>query len=770
MTITQRIVDIDVSSEMQQSFLEYSYSVIYSRALPDVRDGLKPVQRRIVYQMWEMGLTPDKGHVKCARVVGEVMGKLHPHGDQAIYDALVRLAQPFNMRITLVDGHGNFGSPDDGPAAARYTEARMAKAAVEMTADLGEEVVDFVPNYDSQLTEPDVLPSAYPNLLVNGASGIAVGMATNMAPHNLAEVTKAAIALIKNPELSLKQLMKYVPGPDLPGGGIITSTEGIEEAYATGRGSFKVRSKVAIETTSKRRLGLVVTELPYQVGTERVIEKIKDAVNSKKLTGIADVQDLTDRKNGLRLVIEIKSGFDANEVLAELFRLTPLEDSFSINNIALVDGRPQTLGLKDLLMHYIEHRLDVVKRRSRYRLDKRQARLHLVQGLEIAVLNIDEVIEVIRTSDTVDDARSRLMSVFDLSQLQAEHILELRLRRLTRFSMIELETERDKLLAEIAQLQLILGDPELLRQTIAEELAETSNRLATPRRTAIGSLESGSQETEVVLSPTQKLVRLPKMETDTAGSKLAGTRLPADQDIAVFTSDGVAHRVHANDIPPLLDASQLQSAPSVEQFLGLEKGIRFIGALPWSETETIALATKLGVIKRLNSGLPDKISLSVISLSQTDEVISVASGEGQFVLISSDAQLLKFDTSQVRPQGFSAGGMTGMKLSDGAKLISMCISSDDHLVVTAANSSASLVGTDPGTAKATPLAEYPSKGRGTMGVRCHKFNKNEDQLYFAAAGLDKSLFTEDGKKLELPEISKRDGSGQRQAATIASLA
>ena len=363
---------------MQGSFLEYAYSVIYSRALPDARDGLKPVQRRILFQMSEMGLRPDRGHVKSARVVGDVMGRLHPHGDTAIYDALVRLSQDFTMRVPLIDGHGNFGSLDDGPAAARYTEARLQAAAMAMTDGLDEDVVDFVPNYDNQLTQPEVLPAAYPNLLVNGAAGIAVGMATNMAPHNLIEVAAAARHLLENPDATLDELMAYVPGPDLPTGGTIVGLDGIKDAYATGRGSFKTRAKVTVEQLSARRTGLVVTELPYLVGPEKVIEKIKDGVNAKKITGISDVTDLTDRKHGLRLVIGIKTGFSPDGVLEQLYRLTPLEDGFSINNVALVDGTPQTLGLRELLRVYLDHRISVVTRRSRYRLTRRQERLHLV--------------------------------------------------------------------------------------------------------------------------------------------------------------------------------------------------------------------------------------------------------------------------------------------------------------------------------------------------------------------------------------------------------
>jgi len=395
----ERIVDVDLTDEMSDSFLEYAYSVIYQRALPDARDGLKPVQRRILYQMAEMGLVPEKGHVKSARVVGEVMGKLHPHGDSAIYDALVRLAQDFTLRVPMVDGHGNFGSLDDGPAAARYTEAKLRPEAIAMVADLDEDVVDFVPNYDNQLTQPEVLPAAIPYLLVNGASGIAVGMATNMAPHNLSEVIAAARHLIDRPEASVKELMKFVPGPDLPGGGIIVGRDGIKDAYASGRGSFRTRAKVTVEPVGPRSTGLVVTELPYLVGPERVIEKIKEGVLAKKIQGISDVNDLTDRKHGLRLVITVKSGFDPQLVLQQLYRLTPLEESFSINNVALVGGQPRTLGLIELLKVFVEHRIQVTQRRSSYRLKKRQDRLHLVEGLLIAIVDIDEVIQVIRGSD-----------------------------------------------------------------------------------------------------------------------------------------------------------------------------------------------------------------------------------------------------------------------------------------------------------------------------------------------------------------------------------
>ncbi len=474
----ENISEIDVSDEMRGSFLEYAVSVIYARALPDARDGLKPVQRRIMFQMDQMGLRPDKGHVKSQRVVGEVMGKLHPHGDSAIYEALVRLAQPFNLRVPLVDGHGNFGSLDDGPAAARYTEARMAPAALDLVTGLDEDTVDFVPNYDNQFMQPDVLPAAFPQLLVNGASGIAVGMATNIAPHNLSETIAGAIHLLDNPSASVTDLMRYIPGPDLPEGGVIVGLEGIKEAYETGRGTFKTRAWVQIERVTARKMGIVVTQLPYMVGPEKVIEKIKENANAGRLKGISSVQNFTDRIHGLRLVIEVKNGFVPEAVLQQLYQRTPLEDSFSINAVALVDGQPRALGLKEMLQVFLDHRLDVTTRRSRFRLTKCEDRLHLVEGLLIAILDIDDVIAIIRSSDDAESARERLMTASDLSEAQANYILELRLRRLTKFSRIELETERDELLAAIASLREILENPKLLRKLVKKELREVSKRLA----------------------------------------------------------------------------------------------------------------------------------------------------------------------------------------------------------------------------------------------------------------------------------------------------
>ncbi len=499
-----RIVDIDVSQEMSDSFLEYAYSVIYSRALPDARDGLKPVQRRILHQMSEMGLRPDRGHVKCARVVGDVMGKLHPHGDGAIYDAMVRMAQSFSMRLPLIDGHGNFGSLDAGPAAMRYTESRLAQAAMAMVDESDEDTVDFGSNYDGQLLEPQVLPAAFPNLLVNGATGIAVGMATNMAPHNLGEVIAATKHLIDNPNATLKALMKHVPAPDFPTGGEIVGLEGIADAYATGRGAFKVRATAVIEKVTARKMGIVITEFPYNIGPEKVVEKIADLVKAKKIQGISDIIDLSDGQQGTKVVVEIKNGFEPEDVLEKLYKLTPMEDAFSINAVALVNGRPQTLGLKELLQVFIDHRIDVVRRRSEFRKAKATARLNLVDGLLKAIIDIDKVIKIIRGSEDAAEAKAALIKSFKLSDEQATYILDMPLRRLTKMSKIELETEQAGLAATIAALNKLLSSDATIRKQVSEELTQVAKNFATPRRTRLEStrLESTRPKVEVAEKET----------------------------------------------------------------------------------------------------------------------------------------------------------------------------------------------------------------------------------------------------------------------------
>lgn len=797
-----RIEEIDVSTEMQGSFLEYAYSVIYSRALPDARDGLKPVQRRILYQMADMGLRPDRGHVKSARVVGEVMGKLHPHGDAPIYDALVRLAQPFSLRVPLVDGHGNFGSLDDGPAAPRYTEARLAPAAMAMTENLDEDVVDFVPNYDGQFQQPEVLPAAYPNLLVNGATGIAVGMATNMAPHNLNEVVAAATYLLDHPDASLEQLMEFVPGPDLPSGGIIVGLDGIADAYSTGRGTFRTRGKVSIEQLGPRKTGLVVTELPYLVGPERVIEKIKDAVGSKKLTGVSDVTDLTDRRNGLRLVIGIKTGFDPQAVLEQLYRLTPLEDSFGINNVALVDGQPHTLGLRELLQVYLDHRIRVVTRRSEYRLARRRERLHLVDGLLVAILDIDEVIQVIRASDDSEQARTRLMDVFDLTQVQSEYILELRLRRLTKFSRIELEAERDALRAEIDQLVELLGSDVLLRALVARELHAAAETYGTPRRTLLlnggpvtaraaakggADLQLADDPCRVFLSATGRMVRAERAEGDATGiiaparrSKHDAVRSAVDStvrgELGAVTSTGRLVRFSPVDLPSVPGNSvQLAAGTRADHYLGLASGEHVVALVPLVDSPPVAIGTAQGVVKRVAaSELGNKHDIEIIALKPGDRVVGAApaSDDAELVFVSSDAQLLRFDAASVRPQGRTAGGMAGIRLGSGAQVVFFGVvgEPDEVEVVTIAGSSQAIAGADPGSAKVSAFEEFPAKGRATGGVRTQRFLRGEDVLTLAWVGVSPRAVGADGAVRALPASgAKRDASGQALDAVIGAV-
>ncbi|MFJ3877282.1 DNA topoisomerase (ATP-hydrolyzing) subunit A [Streptomyces sp. NPDC090077] len=799
----EKILDIDVVDEMQGSFLEYAYSVIYSRALPDARDGMKPVHRRIVYQMNEMGLRPDRGYVKCARVVGEVMGKLHPHGDQSIYDALVRMAQPFSMRLPLVDGHGNFGSlgNDDPPAAMRYTECKMADATSLMTESIDEDTVDFTANYDGQEREPVALPAAYPNLLVNGTSGIAVGMATNMPPHNLGEVIAAARHLIRYPEADLEALMRFVPGPDLPTGGRIVGLSGIKDAYENGRGTFKIRATVSVEDVTPRRKGLVVTELPFTVGPEKVIAKIKDLVGSKKLQGIADVKDLTDRSHGLRLVIEIKNGFHPEAVLEQLYKLTPMEESFGINNVALVDGQPLTLGLKELLEVYLDHRFEVVRRRSEFRRGKRRDRLHLVEGLLVALLDIDEVIRIIRDSDNSAQAKERLMERFSLSEVQTQYILDTPLRRLTRFDRIELEAERDRLTGEIDELTGILESDAALRKLVSAELASVAKKFGTERRTvllesagtsvAAVPLEVADDPCRVLLSSTGLLARtanadpLPveeggaRAKHDVIVSQVAAT---ARADVGAVTSHGRLLRLAVIDLPQLPDtaaAPNLAGGAPVSEFLsGLEADETVVCLLSLDESsQGLALGTEQGVVKRVVPDYPaNKDELEVITLKEGDRIVGAVelrTGEEDLVFITDDAQLLRYPAGQVRPQGRPAGGMAGIKLAENAKVIhfSAVDPARDALVFTVAGSHGTL-DDSVRSGKLTPFDQYPRKGRATGGVRCQRFLKGEDTLTLAWAGnAPVRAAAGNGSPAALPAPDpRRDGSGAALPAAVESLA
>lgn len=872
--VKENIVETPLNEEMSKSFLEYAYSVIYARALPDARDGMKPVQRRIVYQMGNMNLTPEHAYMKSARVVGEVMGKLHPHGDSAIYEAMVRLAQPFSLRLPLVDGHGNFGSLDDGPAASRYTEARLAPAALGMNADINEDTVDFAPNYDNKLKEPTVLPSAIPNLLVNGASGIAVGMATNMATHNLGEVVAAAKYVMKHPNATLDDLMQIVPGPDWPGGGIIIGRSGIREAYETGRGAFTTRSKTHIENVTARKKAIIVTELPFMVGPERVLERISQGIKARKLDGISGAIDLTDRHNGTRIVIEIKTGFDPNAVLAQLFKHTPLQESFTINNVALVDGRPHTMGLRELLDVWILHRRTVIRRRSEFRLNKAKERLHLVEGLLLAMLDIDEVIQVIRSSEDAETAKSKLISVFDLDEIQAQYILDLRLRRLTKMSRIELEGEKNDLLQKIDELNEILSSASQLDKVVIAEMDYAVKQWDTPRRTILLDEQEDGSFTPVCTKNSKEVNSDSAMDAVIAANQLtnaqadvaaaaSAARKSGDTDAtsaalqlsdepcavalstsgliartsvetfnrwqshssnifdtpclnvfttttratyALITSAGRLVIAHVADLPHLnqgdenvseslsngVKASELLTSTQSTDPIRGEKVVSAI-ALSESDSKTpLAIGTKNGVVKRWNFESPTTMdSWSIIDLKDNDSVINaaLANDEDRLVFISSDSSLLTFDAKQVRAQGRSSAGMAGIRLNEGCTVSAFAVvakndvewnyeegenglfSASGSVVFTLAGDSDALAGTENGAAKITPLEMYPTKGRGTGGVRSQRFLKGQNTILAAYVG-NYPLYatTQRGANVELPKPDmRRDASGTELVSPIAHI-
>ena len=873
-TVKENIVETPLNEEMSKSFLEYAYSVIYARALPDARDGLKPVQRRIIYQMGQMSLNPDRPYMKSARVVGEVMGKLHPHGDSAIYEAMVRLAQPFAMRLPLVDGHGNFGSLDDGPAASRYTEARMAPAALGMNADIAENTVDFTPNYDNKLQEPTVLPAAIPNLLVNGGSGIAVGMATNMATHNLGEVVAAAKHLMRHPDATLEELMRYVPGPDWPGGGVIVGRKGIREAYETGRGALTTRSVTHIENVTARKKAIVVTELPFMVGPERVLERISEGVKNRKLDGISGAIDLTDRHNGTRLVIEIKTGFDPNAVLAQLFKHTPLQDNFTINNVALVNGRPHTMGLKEMLQVWVDHRRVVIRRRSEFRRKKALERLHLVEGLLLAMVDIDEVIQVIRSSDDAEAAKTKLIALFDLDEIQAQYILDLRLRRLTKMSRIELEAERDDLKRRIEELERILASDEALDGVVIDEMDDAVAKYGTPRRTVLldedeegnltpvvahgddgvsanamaaaraaatvssaaadvaaaakaakkagdenataSALQIDDEPCAVMLSATGLIARTSEDAVERWENRSASDgRAKDDQIVSMFrtstrssyglvTSAGRLVLAHVVELPKVSADGPLSVTGGVkaEELLGMTentdpiRGERVIAAIDMPSTDDdgqlvpLALGTRNGVVKRWNRESPTTMdSWSVIDLKDDDEVLAAAEArdEDRLVFVSTDSSLLTFEAKNVRPQGRTAGGMAGIRLAEGCSAAAFAVvpdgkvtwnyeegenglfSASGAVVLTVAGDSEALPGTENGAAKVTPLEMYPTKGRGTGGVRSQRFLKGQDTLILAFVGAyPLHASTQSGAPVELPKPDmRRDGSGTDLSAPIA---
>ncbi|MEU6024507.1 DNA topoisomerase IV subunit A [Micromonospora sp. NPDC047134] len=791
-----RVFDNPLVTEVSDSYLEYAFSVIHSRALPDARDGLKPVHRRILYAMYESGFRPDRAHVKSARVVGDVMGRYHPHGDTAIYDAMVRMAQDFSLNVPLIDGHGNFGSPDDGPAAARYTEARMSREAMLLVGELGEETVDVEPNYDGSLTQPTVLPAAFPNLLVNGTSGIAVGMATNMIPHNLGEVVSAARWLIRHPDATLDKLMEFVPGPDLPTGGLLLGLDEVRRAYETGRGVVRMRGKVEIGPLegSRGRQAITVVELPYGVGAEKVIAAITNEVTkTKRLTGIADVKDLTDRENGTRLVIECKVGVNPQALLADLYRLTPLEQSFGVNNLVLVDGQPRTLGLKALLEVFLAHRYEVVTRRSAYRRRKREERLHLVDGLLIALLDIDKVVKLIRASEDAQDAKDGLMRRFKLSEIQAGYILDTPLRRLTKYDRLELEAEQEKLRAEIAELSTILDDEKVLKKVVSDELAAVVKQFAAPRRTTLvdgdlkevlaasapaGPLEVADDPCQVILSATGLVARTAAESEEAAEGRRRHGRVKHDAvramvhstargRVLLVTSSGRAFKVDVLPLPVLPEQSgtvSLRGGMSAAELVPLEPGETVVGLAPLGGTAEgspgLALGTRQGVVKVCAPDWPVRSDeFEVIGLRDGDEVVGatwLVDGTESLAFLTSAASLLRFPAGTVRPQGLKGGGMAGIALSAGSQVVYFgAVRTDDPqhgepMVVTSTGA----------TVKVTPFAAYPAKGRATGGVRAQRFLKGETDVVVGWIGPRPVGSTANGEPVELPAADpRRDGSG-----------
>ncbi|WP_018588168.1 DNA topoisomerase (ATP-hydrolyzing) subunit A [Salinispora arenicola] len=791
-----RVFDNPLVTEVSDSYLEYAFSVIHSRALPDARDGLKPVHRRILWSMYESGHRPDRGHVKSARVVGDVMGKYHPHSDVAIYDALVRLAQDFSLNTPLIDGHGNFGSPDDGPAAARYTEARMSREAMLLVGELGEDTVDLEPNYDGSLTQPTVLPAAFPNLLVNGASGIAVGMATNMIPHNLGEVVTAARWLINHPDATLDKLMEFVPGPDLPTGGLLLGLDEVRRAYETGRGVVRMRAKVEIGPIegSRGRQAITVVELPYGIGAEKVIAAVTNEVTkTKRLTGIADVKDLTDRENGTRLVIECKVGVNPQALLADLYRLTPLEQSFGVNNLVLVDGQPRTLGLKALLEVFLAHRYEVVTRRSAYRRRRREERLHLVDGLLVALLDIDQVVRLIRGSEDAQAAKEGLMRRFGLSEVQATYILDTPLRRLTRYDRLELEAEQEKLRSEIAELSRLLDDRKVLQKVVSNELAAVVKQSAAPRRTTLvdgdlkevlaasvpsGPLEVADDPCQVILSSTGLVARTAAESEEAAeGSRRHGrVRHDAVRAVAhstargrvlLVTSGGRAFKVDVLPLPVLPEQSgtvSLRGGMSVAELVPLAPGETVVGIAPLGPSAEgspgLALGTRRGMVKVCAPEWPVRADeFEVISLRDGDEVVGatwLTDGAESLTFVTSEASLLRYSTGLVRPQGLRGGGVAGVGLSGDARVVFFgAVRTDDPthgepMVVTSTGA----------TVKVTPFAAYPAKGRATGGVRSQRFLKGETEVAVAWVGPRPVGATATGEPVELPAADpRRDGSG-----------
>ena len=752
--IARDIIDVTVQDEMRDSFMPYALSVTTSRAIPDVRDGLKPVQRRILYVMNELGLRPGTPFRKSAGVVGEVMGKYHPHGDGAIYEAMVRMGQAFAMSVTLVEPKGNFGSLDDPPAAYRYTEARLTAAAMAMVDEIDEDTVDFVPNFDGERDEPVCLPAKLPNLLVNGASGIAVGMATNIPPHNLREVVEAVRFVLtqRRPKPTVDDLMALVPGPDFPSGGILVDDGSLREAYETGRGTVRIRARAEIEPISSQRQAIVVTELPYMVGPERVLGKIRELMKAGRLDGVGSANDLSDRNNDMRLVIECKAGVNAHAMLQKLYRLTPLEESFGINNVALVDGVPTTLGLYDLCRHFVEHRLEVVVRRTEFRLEKALAREHILEGLLIALDNIDLVIRIIRGSADVPEARTALMEQLSLSEIQANHILDMQLRRLTALEYTKLVEELEEVRARIAEYEKILASETRRRTIVGKELDEVAEAFGSERRTTIVNADDlvVIEDTPTVPTPDAADTDAPAVVTLSTSGLLGRTSpdvefqaKPGRHDVLAsivattafssvyaVTDRGRLLSVRVRDIPEMARGSR---GASVTEMFSLGRGERVVG-MTGTPTVPMAVVTRNGVTKRIapETITGTRIGNPIIGLKDGDRVVAAfdAADEAEVAMIASDGQVLRTGAEGISTQGAAAGGVAGMKLKSGVTVVAAGPIGYGTVVV---------VVTDEGSTKVTDGAEIPAKGRATGGVRVVKFKGFETVVAYGWVGKNRQL-------------------------------
>lgn len=804
--IFDQVHDVDLKKTMETSYIDYAMSVIASRALPDVRDGLKPVQRRVLYSMIELNNGPDKPHRKCARIVGDTMGKYHPHGDSSIYGALVNMAQEWSTRYPLVDGHGNFGSVDgDGAAAMRYTEARLSKISMEMLADIGKNTVDFMPNFDETEKEPVVLPSRYPNLLVNGTSGIAVGMATNIPPHNLKEVIAAVVKIIDNQviedrETELEEILKIVKGPDFPTGGTILGTSGIEQAYRTGRGKIRVRAVTDIEPMPNGKSRIVVTELPFMVNKARLIEKMADLVRDKKIDGITDLRDESNRQ-GMRICIELRRDVSAKVVLNQLFKHTQLQDTFGVIMIALVNNEPKVLNLYQMLDYYLTHQKEVVTRRTRYDLNKAQERAHILEGLLIALDHIDEVISIILSSRTTNEAKQRLMDRFQLTDVQAQAIVDMRLRALTGLEREKLENEYAELMEKIAELKAILADEKKLLGVIREEIMLISEKYGDERRTSIGfdeydiSMEDMIPKTNTVICMT-KLGYIKRMSVDNFRSQHRGGRgikgMETIEDdyieellmttthhyLMFFTNDGKVYRMKAYEIP---ETSRTARGTAIINLMQLQPGEKITAVIPISEYQDgnyLFMATKKGIVKKTHIreyANIRKTGLSAIHLREDDELIEVKKTDNtkDIILVTKYGQCIRFHETDVRSTGRNSMGVIGMNLTDGDEVIGMQMDTQGEYL---------LIASEKGLGKRTRMEEFSSQNRGGKGVKCYKITDKTGYLIGIKAVNDENeimIITTEGiiirMKVEDISILGRVTSGVKlinmdEDVTIASIA